>query len=174
MAKVTFSKLKLAKKNDIQTIQINGIDIEVKQYLPVEEKLEIIGRVLRDSANDNSFANPVKLEVFLDLEIMYNYTNISFTETQKKDPYKLYDLLEENGIILEVISAIPDKEYNYLVDSASEIIENYYKYQNSALGIMKQITTDYKDLDLDATEIQKKIGDRENVEFLQEVMEKLG
>ena len=174
MAKVTFSKLKLAKKNDIQTIQINGIDIEVKQYLPVEEKLEIIGRVLRDSANDNSFANPVNLEVFLDLEIMYNYTNISFTETQKKDPYKLYDLLEENGIILEVISAIPDKEYNYLVDSASEIIENYYKYQNSALGIMKQITTDYKDLDLDATEIQKKIGDRENVEFLQEVMEKLG
>lgn len=174
MAKVTFSKLKLAKKTEVQTIQINGVDIEVKQYLPVEEKLEIIERVLRYSADDNNFANPVKLEVFLDLEIMYNYTNISFTDAQKKDPDKLYDLLEENGVIVEVISAIPEKEYNYLIDSAMEIIENFYKYRNSALGIMEQITADYRDLDLDATELQKKIGNRENVEFLQEVMNKLG
>ena len=174
MAKVTFSKLKLAKKNEVQIIQINGVDIEVKQYLPVQEKLEIIERVLRDSADDNSFANPVKLEVFLDLEIMYNYTNISFTEAQKKDPVKLYDLLEENGVIVEIISAIPEKEYNYLIDSATEIIENFYKYQNSAMGIMERITTDYKDLDLDASAIQEKIGNKENVEFLQEVMGKLG
>ena len=174
MAKVTFSKLKLAKKNEINTIQINGVDIEVKQYLPVEEKLKIIERVLKDSADDNNFANPVKLEVFLDLEIMYNYTNIGFTDAQKKDPVKLYDLLEENGVIIEVISAIPEIEYNYLIDSATEIIENFYKYRNSAYGIMESITKDYKDLDFDATEIQKKIGDKENIEFLQEVMEKLG
>ena len=45
---------------------------------------------------------------------------------------------------------------------------------NSAYGIMERVTTDYKDLDFDATEIQKKIGNKENVEFLQEVMEKLG
>jgi hypothetical protein len=174
MAKVTFSKLKLVKKNEINTIQINGVDIEVKQYLPVEDKLGIIERVLQNSADANNFANPIKMEVFLYLEIMYNYTNINFTEAQKKEPVKLYDLLEENHIFTEVISAIPEDEYNYLVDSTDEIIKQYYKYRNSAYGIMENITKDYKDLDFDATEIQKKIGNKENVEFLQEVMEKLG
>ena len=174
MAKVTFSKLKLAKKNEINTIQINGVNIEVKQYLPVEEKIGIIERVLRASADDNNFANPIKLEVFLNLEIMYNYTNIGFTEAQKKDPPKLYDLLEENNIISEVIAEIPEIEYQFLIDSTTETIENFYKYMNSAYGIMERITTDYKDFDFDATELQKKIGNKENVEFLQEVMEKLG
>lgn len=174
MAKVTFSKLGLKKQNKIETVNINGVDIEVKQYLPVDEKLGIIEKVLKESADENNFANPIKMEVFLDLEIMYNYTNIGFTDAQKKDPVKLYDLLEENGVIVEVISAIPEKEYNYLIDSATEIIENFYKYRNSAYGIMENISKDYKDLDFDATEIQKKIGNRENVEFLQEVMNKLG
>lgn len=174
MAKVTFSKLKLAKKNEVNTIQINGVDIEVKQYLPVEDKLGIIERVLQNSADANNFANPIKMEVFLYLEIMYNYTNINFTEAQKKESVKLYDLLEENHIFTEVISAIPEDEYNYLVDSTDEIIKQYYKYRNSAYGIMENISKDYKDLDFDATEIQKKIGNKENVEFLQEVMEKLG
>lgn len=174
MAKVTFSKLKLAKKNEVRTLQINGIDIEVKQYLPVEEKIGIIERVLRASADDNNFANPIKLEVFLNLEIMYNYTNIGFTEAQKKDPAKLYDLLEENDVISEIIAEIPTIEYQFLIDSTTETIENFYKYTNSAYGIMERITADYKNFDFDATEIQKKIGNKENVEFLQEVMEKLG
>ena len=174
MAKVTFSKLKLTKKNEVRTLQINGIDVEVKQYLPVEEKIGIIERVLRASADDNNFANPIKLEVFLNLEIMYNYTNIGFTEAQKKDPAKLYDLLEENDVISEIIAEIPTIEYQFLIDSTTETIENFYKYTNSAYGIMERITADYKDFNFDATELQKKIGNRENVEFLQEVMEKLG
>lgn len=174
MAKVTFSKLKITKKNEVRTLQINGVDIEVKQYLPVEDKIGIIERVLRASADDNNFANPIKLEVFLNLEIMYNYTNIGFTEAQKKDPTKLYDLLEENNIISEVIAEIPEIEYQFLIDSTTETIENFYKYTNSVYGIMERITADYKDFDFNATEIQKKIGNKENVEFLQEVMEKLG
>ena len=45
--------------------------------------------------DNNNFANPVKLNVFLRLEIIFNYTNISFTDKQKEDLVKLYDILEK-------------------------------------------------------------------------------
>ena len=41
MAKVTFTKLALKKKEEVKNIKINDIDIEVKQYLPVNDKLDL-------------------------------------------------------------------------------------------------------------------------------------
>jgi hypothetical protein len=46
MAKVTFTKLALKKKEEVKNIKINDIDIEVKQYLPVNDKLDLIARVI--------------------------------------------------------------------------------------------------------------------------------
>jgi hypothetical protein len=42
------------------------------------------------------------------------------------------------------------------------------------MGFMETLKKDYSDTDFNATEIQKKLGDRENVEFLQEILDKLG
>jgi hypothetical protein len=42
------------------------------------------------------------------------------------------------------------------------------------MGIMENIANDYSDLDFDATEIQKKIGDPNNMELLKAVLSKLG
>ena len=174
MAKIPFSKLKLTKKDDVNTIIINDNNVEVKQYLPVADKLNIITNVLQLSADDNNFANPVKVEVFLNLEIMYAYTNLTFTEKQKEDPTKLYDLLEQNGVIVAVAQAIPETEYNLLLDWTQETIDSFYKYRNSVMGILDQVSADYKDLDFNATEIQKKIADPQNLELLKGVMTKLG
>ena len=174
MAKVSFTKLGLKKKEEIKNITINNQVIEVKQYLPISDKINIITNVIENSADDNNFANPVKVEVFANLEIMYAYTNISFTDKQKEDPTKLYDLLEENGIIAEVIAAIPENEYALLLGWIDETIEAFYTYRNSVMGIMEQISTDYSNLSLDATEIQQKLADPQNLELLKNVMTKLG
>ena len=174
MAKVSFTKLGLKKKDEVNTITINGEVIEVKQYLPVSEKLNIIENVLSFSADDNNFANPVKVEVFLNLEMIYAYTNISFTEKQKEDPSKLYDLLEQNGIIAAVAQAIPLTEYNLLLGWTQETIEAFYTYRNSVMGILEQVSADYSNLNLDATAIQQKLADPENLTFLKDVVTKLG
>ena len=174
MAKVSFTKLGLKKKEEIKNITINDQVIEVKQYLPISDKINIITNVIENSADDNNFANPVKVEVFANLEIMYAYTNISFTDKQKEDPTKLYDLLEENGVIAEVIAAIPENEYALLLGWIDETIEAFYTYRNSIMGIMEQISTDYSNLSLDATEIQQKLADPQNLELLKNVMTKLG
>ena len=174
MSRVPFTKLGLKKKEEIKNITINDQVIEVKQYLPISDKINIITNVIEKSADDNNFANPVKVEVFANLEIIYAYTNISFTDKQKENPTKLYDLLEENGIIAEVIAAIPENEYALLLGWIDETIEAFYTYRNSVMGIMEQISTDYSNLSLDATEIQQKLADPQNLELLKNVMTKLG
>ena len=174
MSRVPFTKLGLKKIEDTKTISICDQDVEVKQYLPINDKINIITNVIENSADDNNFANPVKVEVFANLEIMYAYTNISFTDKQKGDPTKLYDLLEENGIIAEVIAAIPENEYALLLGWIDETIEAFYTYRNSVMGIMEQISADYSNLSLDATEIQQKLADPQNLELLKDIMTKLG
>ena len=173
MAKVPFTKLGLKKIEDTKNITICGQMVEVKQYLPISDKINIITNVIENSADDNNFANPVKVEVFANLEIMYAYTNISFTDKQKEDPTKLYDLLVENGVIAEVIAAIPENEYALLLGWIDETIEAFYKYRNSVLGILDTISADYSNLSLDATNLQKQIADPENLKLLKSIMSKL-
>ena len=173
MPKVPFSKLNLKKIDKVQAITINGLEVEVKQYLPVAEKLELIANVLNNSADDNNFANPVKTYVLSHLEIIYAYTNLSFTDKQKEDPAKLYDILETNGIIDSIILAMPPSEYDNLIEDITSTIDAYYKYKNSALGILEAATTDYKNLDLEASDIQKKIADPDNLTLLKDVITKL-
>ena len=174
MAKVGFTKLGLKPNNEIQTIEFNEQTIEVKQYLPVEEKLELITNVLELSHDSNNFSNPVKVSVYTTLEIIEKYTNVNFTEKQKENPTKLYDLLVGNGFAAAVIKAIPEPEYDEILTGIKQTIKSVYKYQNSVLGILDTISQDYSNLDLDATEIQKKLADPNNMELLKGIMTKLG
>ena len=57
MAKVSFNKLDLKKNQKVVTLKYNDIDFEVRQYLPIEEKLELISKVISNSADENNFYN---------------------------------------------------------------------------------------------------------------------
>ena len=174
MAKLAFTKLGLKTNNQVKTVLFNEQEIEVKQYLPINEKLEMISNVINLSADDNNFANPVKVSVFTTLEILFHYTNITFTEKQKEDTVKLYDLVISNGLMSEIIKAIPAGEYAEVLCGIEDSVNAVYTYRNSVLGIMDTISTDYSNLNFDATEIQKKLGDPENMAFLKSVVNKLG
>lgn len=175
MAKVAFSKLKLTKQNTIMQVKLSDdIEIEVLQYLPINDKLNLIAAVVNGSADENNFANPVKIEVIGTLEIIKAYTNLSFTEKQLEDPAKLYDLLDQNGIIDKIMAAIPTVEYEFVLNGIDETIKAYYSYRNSVYGILDTISQDYSNLDLDATKIQKTIANPENLALLKDVLTKLG
>ena len=174
MAKVAFTKLGLSKNQDTVIVTWNDQNIEVKQYLPVNDKLILISNVINESQDDNNFANPVKVDVYSALEVLYAYTNISFTEKQKEDVTKLYDLVISSGLFEAVKNAIPKKEYETLTCAIIESVDAVYAYRNSVLGLMESITGDYSGLSLEAAEIQKKLTEGNGVEFLQEVMAKLG
>lgn len=174
MAKLGFTKLGLKPNNEITQIEFNEQIIEVKHYLPVEEKLEIIGNVLTLAHDQNNFSNPVKVEVYSFLEICKKYTNINFTEKQLENPTKLYDLMKGNGLSNTIICTIPKQEYENVMAGIHDTIEGVYAYQNSAMGILEGITQDYGALELDATELQKKMADPNSLELLKSIMTKLG
>ena len=105
---------------------------------------------------------------------MYAYTNINFTDKQKEDPTKLYDMLISSGLVCEVINAIPEAEYHEVICGVEDSINAIYTYRNSVLGIMDTISADYSNLNLDATEIQKKLADPDNLSLVRDVLTKLG
>ena len=174
MAKVSFTKLGLKKNEEVGILHINEQDIEVKQYLPINEKLELISSVINSAADENNFSNPVKENVFLTLEILYHYTNINFTDKQKEDPVKLYDLVVSSGLVNKVTDLIPEEELDEVINGVAQSVKAIYTYKNSILGILENISQDYSSLNLDATEIQQKLADPDNMALLKQILTKLG
>ena len=177
MAKISYTKLGINKEelNKVQTVEYNGQTIEVKQYLPVIEKSELITRVLNNSVDENNgYYNLLKMDMYLALEIVYAYSNISFTEKQNEDPMKLYDMLNASRVLNLIIGLVPEGEFYYLNKTVHEMANNIVAYRNSAMGIMERITTDYSNLDLDASAIQKELADPNNMTLLKDILTKLG
>lgn len=179
MAKVSFSKLQANLKADMVECSYNNknnepIIFEVKTYLPLKDKIDLVQNVVNQSIDENGFYNPMRVDLFLTLEFIYAYTNLSFTDKMKEDPFKLYDLLVSTDIINEVIKATDEKEYVKIKNDVYSVIENIYKYRNSVLGILDTVKNDYSDLNLNATEIQEKLSDPNNMQLLRDVLSKLG
>lgn len=175
MAKLAFSKLGLKMNNSIINVIHNEQVIEVKQYISVNDKLNLIADVLNKSYDsENNFANPVKMKVYIGLNIIQYYTNINFTEKQRQDPVKLYDCLESSGLLQQIIEVIPPNEYASLINDTETTIKAFYAHKDSVYGILETVKEDYSNLDLNATALQEKIGDPENLELLKNILEKLG
>ena len=175
MAKVAFTKLGLTKNQEVKNLSWNEQNIEVKQYLPISEMLDIVASIVnRAHDGESNFSNPIKVDIYTTLEILFNYTNINFTDKQKEDVLKLYDLVIGSGLYAEVVKLIPTEEYNRLVSAINDTITAVYAYQNSVMGILDTVSQDYSNLNLDATDIQSKLADPQNMEFLKSVLTKLG
>ena len=172
----TFKDIKQEiSENIISEININGQTVKVKQYLPVNEKLELITRVLNKvSDNPYSFVNPVQMDVYTVLEIIFAYTDIEFTKDEKENPAELYDEFEIQNIITPIMAAIPNTEYVFIMNSIDETVKAYYTYRNSVKGIIEDVTTDYSNLELDADSIRDKIADPDNLSLVKDILTKLG
>lgn len=174
MAKVPFSKLGLSKDIPVTIIHVNGQDIEVKSTIPIEDKLALISDVINLSIDSNNYYNPEKIRLFTELSIVEYYTNVSFTEKQKENIFKVYDLLNFNGVIRQVMGVIPAEELNTLKDSINSTVASIYAYHNSVLGILDAAAQDYSNLEMDIDSLKKSMADNENLGLLKDVLNKLG
>lgn len=174
MAKIAFTKLSLKLDKEVKTITWGDQEIEIKQYLPVNDKLEMISRIINMSADDMKFYNVGKIEIFTALELIYTYTNINFTDKQKEDTCKLYDLLISSGLYAAVVAEIPKVEREWIEDVTMDTVASIYQYQNSIMGILENVTTDYSELQFDATDIHQKLADPDNLALLKGIMTRLG
>lgn len=174
MAKLAFSKFGLKPNNEFVNIEFNEQTIQVKQYLSVEEKLELIANILTLSHDENNFSNPLKVSVFTTLAILEKYCNITFTDKQKETPTKIYDLVIGNGLFNKIKNAIPRTEYDDLINNIDLTIKSVYGYRNSIYGILDAVSMDYSNLKLDASEIQQQLKNTESLGLVKDILTKLG
>lgn len=141
--KVSFTNLKLKVNNEVNTFQFgeNKTKIEVLKYLPIEDKNDLIHIALQNAEEDGIY-NDILLEMYFNLYIVYFYTNINFTDKQKEDPAKLYDQMQSNGLITEVIAAMENDEYANLLTSLEVIRDANLTYKNTAGAVLQSIIQD--------------------------------
>ena len=155
-------------------ITINEQEIEVVQYMPIQDKLAMIERILNFTIDNTGFLNPVRLEVFTVLEIISTYTNINITDKMMENAPKTYDSLMINGVIDAIIEAIPEDEYNAVFDAIEDCAEHAVNYLNSFVGMMKTVTEDYDTTKMNADEIVNSLNDPDKIGLVKDVLEKLG
>ena len=165
MAKISLSKLISVKKGEIKTIDIGEHKLEVLTYLPLEKKIELVNKVANDCIMETGI-NPIQRDIQTDLAIVEYYTNISFSEKQKEDIQKTYDLLCLNDILEIVKNAIPGQELALVQGWIWMCINVIETFGNSARGILKDITTNYDGAKLDVEALIKEIKDPAMEEFV--------
>lgn len=179
MAKVAFSKLGIKIPTEtIEKIYCTSkgeqITYEVVKYLPFMDKVQMISNIINNSIDEHGYYNPLRVKLYTALEIIVFYTNLSFTDKMKEDPFKLYDMLISSGIYKDVIDAIGPVEWADIQDNIWATIKNIYDYKNSAAGILDMVTTDYNMMALDANNIKAALSDADNLTLLKSVVTKLG
>lgn len=123
---------------------------------------------------NNEFLNEFAFHMYMDLAIVFNYTNLSFTDKQKEDLYKLYDLLVGSGFIKELKKQVDCNQIDDLEVYTYETLNGYYKYRNSIYGIMDVMNQNYSNLNLDINELQDKISNPESLSLVKDILTKMG
>ena len=120
--KVSYANMKLKLNTKVNTFDFFGQKIEVLQYLPAQDKYDLLMVTLQKSLENGAY-NEFKISLYFELNLVYMYTNISFTEKQREDEFKLYDNLKSNGFFELFYKALNEDEYNELFAQLNAIKE---------------------------------------------------
>ena len=137
-----FSDLKLNTAIEEKELVLpSGEKISVKSTIPVSDKIDLIQIALQKAEEDGIY-NEIKLDIYFHLNLLYLYTDIDFSIEDREDEMRLYDILENNGVIVDVISAIGEEEYEGLVNYLEDIKKANLKYKNTAAAVLTRIIQD--------------------------------
>lgn len=137
----SYASMKLKMDTSTKSVDLgNNITVEILKYLPVEEKYNLIEIALQKSL-ENGIYNPIKLDMYFSLYLVYLYSNISFTDKQKEDELKIYDNLKSTGILEKIVDAIEDSEYNDLYTMLVETEDKKNAYSRSVVGLLNDFSS---------------------------------
>lgn len=149
-----------------KTITLNEKTIQVKSYLPISDKMDVV-QITIQKADNGRYIDQLALDMFFELNLVYSYSNIEVTQEDRDDQFALYDRWTQDGTINAVISAIPDEEYNKLSEAIDETVEDLMRYRGTAAAVVNSFI---QDLPRNA-EIAKEIVDSFDPEKYKEVVE---
>ena len=135
LKKVAFSTLKLKVPKEYRNFTFLDRTIQVISYLPVNEKRDIIETAYQKAANGLNF-NPILFSVYFLLNIIYSYTNLTFTDNQRENELELFDMIVTSGLLDEVIGRISDSEKAFFTSHTNNYILTKISTDYSAAGVV--------------------------------------
>lgn len=142
MANIKVKELEsLAKQiNDIDTFTYGELEIEIKQYLPIEKKKEImedvVYRCLAQTDDNIQLIHSYLSDIPKITAIVRQYTNINLPE----DNYKAYNLIRKTKLDEFVLMKIPQSEIAEIDKMINRFIEDLRFNQMHSVSVETVLT----------------------------------
>lgn len=136
--KVSYTNMKLKVNTEVNTFEFAGQKIDVLKYLPAKDKYDLLLVTLQQATEEGAY-NDFLVSMHFELNLVYMYTNISFTEKQREDEYKLYDTLKSNGFFNLFYQALNEDEYNELFASLNALRKDTIAYRMSMSSVLNNL-----------------------------------
>lgn len=168
---LNLDKISYQDKIKNEEITYDEQTFNVRSWIPMEDKLALIGNIINASIDDNTFYNPARLHIFYVMNMVKEYTDIDFKDM---NIMYAYDLLDVSGLWDIIEKYIDENEINFIKQNIKETITNIYAYKNSVLGMIDAMNQKSEDLKVDGEALQKVIGDPENLTLVKQILDNLG
>ena len=132
---IDFNK-SINKENKI--IEFNGNEIQVVNYLSIQDKYDFIMTTLKKSFDDGIY-NEIRLRTYFDLHLVYVYTNIFFEVGERAAEGELYDIFKSSGLIDAVKEAIPQEEIDELWSMVRTMESKMTNYKGSLISLLSDL-----------------------------------
>ena len=141
MADINYKDLEFKKVNIPKFFDWNGKRIEVAGYIPAEDRYDIVMITLQKSLEDGIY-NPIKLDIYFHLNLVYMFTNITFDDEDREDELKLYDKLMSSGFMDKFLSNMDTAVYTEMQEDIENIAQLKTDYSKSTAGIIGKFIND--------------------------------
>lgn len=132
MENVFLKDLELKKNSSTLNFEINGVAIEVKQFLPTFDKINLVASAVKTSIVDG-VVNEMVMDTTLHYLIVEHYTNLEFTADEIENLVDTYDLLESNDVINQVLSKLPEGDYDELFSATRVLADKIDRFLASSV-----------------------------------------
>lgn len=130
--------------NEYKTIKVGEDEIHVAQDISTSDKVSFVDAVLSKSIEAECY-NPVLLDAYFHLNLIYLFTDIIFDEDDRADELKLFDEMKSKGLLLAIIQNIPEELYKELLDFVQTSVEKKELFYRSATYNLTQMLTTLPD-----------------------------
>ena len=141
MAILNYKDLNLSIKKINRKFKWGDKEIEVLGYLPIESKYDIVMITLQKSFEDGIY-NQIKLDMYYHLNLVYAYTNLTFSDEERTDEAKLYDEMMDSGFMIEFLKNLDVKAYTEMQEDIDNIAELKMKNDASAASFLRTFVDD--------------------------------
>ena len=152
------------------TMPFGAHDLDVRKYLPVAEKSDLITYVIKSALDERTgTCAPIRLEIYFALPIAHWYAGIDLPpENDPSSATTLYDTLEISGFYSQLVTEL-GTEYANLLTLVEDTVEDMTRYNNSVAGTLELISKDSTEIDSQLSSTLEKIRNKEGLELLEEI-----